>query len=304
MQSSGEQTTSSHSPFRVLHPQEAERYYDHALYEIEGPLSHVLQLSWTMRWDLPADVAFGARVVPSAYANLTCMPEGARVTGVTTGLYDYQIRGSGVIVGVMFRPGGIAAFFDSPRDLVDTHLPAQRLFPAVDEEFNNEVIASSDGAALKRIHEQLLAHLPAPDPNISLINEIIERSQTAKESTVRSIAKEFAMSERKLQSLFERYVGVGLKWIMLRDRLQRATLPADTLAAPNWTEIAHELGYGDQSHFIHDFKRIVGMTPRQYALANHRRTYLGAQSQNGFPGRDSTQNTGTLTVRAEPEKRS
>ena len=267
MQSSGEQTESSHSPFRVLHPREAQRYYDHALYEIEGPLTQVAQLSWTMRWELPPDVGFDARVVPSAYTNVTCMPEGARVTGVTTGLYDYPVRGSGVIVGVMFRPGGIAAFVDRPRDLVDTHLPAQRLFPEIDEEFNKEVIASSDRVALERMQELLLAHLGEPDPNISLINEIIERSQTAQGTTVRSIANEFAMSERKLQSLFERYVGVGLKWIMLRDRLQRATLLADTLAAPNWSEIAYDLGYGDQSHFIHDFKRIVGMTPRQYALA-------------------------------------
>lgn len=267
MPSREEFTSRDHSPFRVLHPQEAERYYDHALYDVEGALSHVAQLSWTMRWELPPGTAFPARVVPSAYTNLTCMPEGARVTGVTTGLYDYELRGAGAIVGVMFRPGGLAAFYDDPRSLVDTHVPAERLFPAVDEEFNRQVMASSDEAALKRMHGQLLALMPPPDPNIELINEIIERSRTVEGATVRSIAGEFAMSERKLQSLFERYVGVGLKWIMLRDRLQRATLLADTLAAPNWTQIAYDLGYGDQSHFINDFKRIVGMTPRQYALA-------------------------------------
>lgn len=259
-------TPRSDAPYRVLHPREAERYYDHSLHSIEGPLSHVAQLSWTMRWDLPPGVSFLARVVPSAYTNITCMSEGARITGVTTGLYDYEVRGSGVIAGVMLRPGGLAAFCDYPRALLDTHIPAERVFPELDEQFNRRVIGSSDREGLERMHELLLAHLAVPDPNIALINEIIEWSQAADGASVSSIAREFCMSERKLQGLFERYVGVGLKWIMLRDRLQRATLIADTVATPNWTQIAYDLGYGDQSHFIHDFKRIIGMTPRQYAL--------------------------------------
>lgn len=275
-------TFESHLPFRVLHPQQAERYYDHVLYEVEGPINYFAQLSWTMRWDLPRGVSFGAQVIPSAYTNFTCMSEGSRVTGVTTGIYDYEVKGSGTIIGIMFRPGGIASFVDSPRELVDRHVAANRVFPAVDDEFNRRVIESSDEAALDRMFTQLLAANPVPDPNITLINEIIDRAQTGEGPTVRSLAKDFAMSIRKLQSLFERYVGVGLKWIMLRDRLQRATLIADTLADPDWTQVAYDLGYGDQSHFINDFKRIVGVTPRQYALARQE-SDAGGQSQKGSP---------------------
>jgi AraC-like DNA-binding protein len=218
-----------------------------------------------MRWDLPEGVTFGAQVIPSAYTNFTCMPEGARITGVTTGLYNYVIKGSGVIVGIMLRPGGIAPFVDSPRALVDRFEPAQRVFRSVDDAFNRRVIASDDETGLDLMREQLLAIGPEPDPNIELIGRIIERSRSAERPSVRSLAEEFAMSLRKLQSLFERYVGVGLKWIILRDRLQRATLIADTVTNPSWTDIAYDLGYTDQSHFIHDFKRIVAMTPRQYA---------------------------------------
>lgn len=257
----------SHLPFRVLHPHEAQRYYEFALYRVDEELAHLAQLYWVLRWDLSGDESFDAQVVPSAYTNFTCMPEGARVTGVTTGLYDYQVRGSGVIAGIMFRPGGIAAFHGAPRELVDRFVPARELFPGADDAFNARVIAETDDGAIGRMREEVLARMPAADPNIELVNEIIERSRGPEASTVRAIARDFAISERKLQGLFERYVGVGLKWIMLRDRLQHATLLADTLEHPDWSAIAYDLGYGDQSHFINDFKRIIGMTPGQYAAA-------------------------------------
>ena len=257
-------------PFRVLYPRQAERYYDHTLYHVDGPLAAFAQLSWTLRWNLPPGVSFEAQVVPSAYTNLTCMPEGARVTGVTTGLYTYEVTGSGVIIGVMFRPGAIGAFVDAPRDLVDGRRPAAEVFPAVDDEFNTRVISAGDQKALDLMHGMLRGALPEPDPKIALIGSIIERSRSGERPTVGAIAKDFAMSTRKLQGLFERYVGVGLKWVMLRDRLQHATLVADTVEDPNWTQTALDLGYVDHSHFINDFKRIVGMTPGQYAAGREK----------------------------------
>ena len=57
--------------------------------------------------------------------------------------------------------------------------------------------------------------------------------------------------------------------------------PADELAASPtgdvpalvdrvWAEVAAELGYFDQSHFIRDFTRAVGITPVAYAEACRR----------------------------------
>ncbi|MDY7027280.1 MAG: hypothetical protein SVR04_03170 [Spirochaetota bacterium] len=48
----------------------------------------------------------------------------------------------------------------------------------------------------------------------------------------------------------------------------------------------------------------VEVSLREGAEDLHRKTYLGAQPRNGFPGMDSAQNTATITVRAVPEERS
>ncbi|WP_216626280.1 helix-turn-helix domain-containing protein [Paenibacillus plantarum] len=33
---------------------------------------------------------------------------------------------------------------------------------------------------------------------------------------------------------------------------------------PDWADIAYQLGYSSQQHFISDFKRVLGKTPAQY----------------------------------------
>ncbi len=32
----------------------------------------------------------------------------------------------------------------------------------------------------------------------------------------------------------------------------------------DWSELAYDLGYSDQSHFIRDFKANCGLTPKEY----------------------------------------
>jgi AraC-like DNA-binding protein len=75
------------------------------------------------------------------------------------------------------------------------------------------------------------------------------------------------LNKRTLQRLFARYVGVSPKWVIQRYRLHEA---AERLAAGeliHQAELALDLGYSDQAHFVRDFKSIVGVSPAAYARA-------------------------------------
>ena len=72
------------------------------------------------------------------------------------------------------------------------------------------------------------------------------------------------MSRRTLQRLFSEYIGVGPKWVIRRFRLHEAAGRIDAGGAVDWARLALELGYSDQTHFIKDFKAIVGQTPTAY----------------------------------------
>jgi AraC-like DNA-binding protein len=50
----------------------------------------------------------------------------------------------------------------------------------------------------------------------------------------------------------------------MRVRFLEVTRYVRSQAKPDLTAIATDFGYSDQSHFIKDFKKIVGLSPRQY----------------------------------------
>jgi AraC-like DNA-binding protein len=85
------------------------------------------------------------------------------------------------------------------------------------------------------------------------------------------VGERFGLSLRSLQRLFQTYVGVSPKWVLRRYRLHEAAARIAERPDATWTEVGVELGYFDQSHFIRDFTRAVGMTPVAYAEACQRR---------------------------------
>lgn len=253
------------TPKEVLNPhQTAELYMFHTRKPSDDLVAFV-DYYWTMRWDLTGQPPFIAEVIPSPYTNLTFMPDGAKITGVTTGKYIYELKDAGVIVGVKFKPGGLYLFYKkSLHELTDKVGPATLIFPEVDEAYNEDILSLSDDEAIEKVEKLLKAKKPEADRNLELITDIIAYLETAQPSLTMLVERS-RLSERRLQEIFRQYVGVGIKWIILRVRLIKAVELAATLENPNWTDIAYNLGYGDQSHFINDFKRVIGKTPVQYA---------------------------------------
>lgn len=82
--------------------------------------------------------------------------------------------------------------------------------------------------------------------------------------SVRALAAEMNLSERRLQQLFASQLGLppGV-W----RRLQRlhGTLRLLRMAqTPQWAQIALCAGYYDQSHLINEFRALCGLTPQQF----------------------------------------
>jgi len=65
--------------------------------------------------------------------------------------------------------------------------------------------------------------------------------------------------------LFDDYVGVSPKWVIQRYRLHEAAERIARGGVEDFADLALELGYADQAHFIRDFKKLVGRSPAEYA---------------------------------------
>jgi AraC-like DNA-binding protein len=96
------------------------------------------------------------------------------------------------------------------------------------------------------------------------------------------LVQAFGLGARKLQRLFDEYVGVSPKWIIQRYRLHEA---AERIAAGTVSDgatLAQDLGYADQAHFIRDFKRLVGGSPAEYAKAFRARAEGKPRRNQGY----------------------
>jgi AraC-like DNA-binding protein len=265
LQKSADANKNDAVPKEVLNPNEAAKMYTFRMYPPSHELADFVDYYWIMRWDFAGRPPFLAEVIPSPYTNLTFMPEGARITGVTTGKYTYELKDKGAIIGAKFKPGGLHVFFGkSVHELTDTVVPASSVFSDADDAYSDAMLNLPNAEAVARVEALLKAASPKTDKHLSLITRILTYLEANERPTLATIVQEFNVSERRLQEIFREYVGVGLKWIMLRARLIKAVELAAALKHANWTIIAQDLGYSDQSHFINDFKRVIGKTPAQY----------------------------------------
>lgn len=96
---------------------------------------------------------------------------------------------------------------------------------------------------------------------------------------VRDLAERAGISDRHAQNLFRRWIGVSPKQYARIARFQRVLgalaangeesprFDAPALPAPDWSAIALESGYSDQSHLTHEFNAFAGLTPGAYIAA-------------------------------------
>jgi AraC-like DNA-binding protein len=252
----------------ILNPYEGFQRFTLDRHEPSAALRRWVDRYWTVRWDLPAGEQFEQEVLPHPAVQLAFEAHGATVHGIGTRRFIARLEGSGRVVGVKFLPGAFSAFSARPMsDLVDRVLPLAELFGERADTLARQVVEETDGSrAIEQIERFLQDLAPADDPALARVAELVALAQSDRSLTrSEALAQHAGVSVRSLQRLFERYLGVGPKWVVRRARVQDAAERVATGVGVDWAALAVELGYHDQAHLIHDFKAQVGFTPAVYA---------------------------------------
>lgn len=252
----------------ILDPVHAATRFELNRYMPSSELEPFVEHHWTIHWDLRGQPPYISEVLPHSSINFAFTAERGWITGITTGMYTYEVKDTGSIIGTMFKPGGFYPFWKKNiAAITDQEVDTVTVFPETDEDFRYRLFdMENDEAMVARVEELLLSRKPRIDQNLTLITSILEAVNTDKDlRTVEMVTERFSVSERTVQYLFKKYVGVGLKWVLMRYRLLEAVELAAQLEEPNWALVAADLGYSHQSHFVNDFKKLVGKAPEQYA---------------------------------------
>lgn len=255
----------------ILHPEAVERTFHLARALPPPDLRLFVERYWIVSWDLRGQSPQTQETLPYPCAHLVFEAGNTSIVGVMTGKFTRLLEGHGHVFGIKFQPAGFYPFARRPmRSLTDQRLPFADIFGVRCDELESAILAQLDQATQVTLAEDFLrARLPQPDERVAILNNIVadiaaDRDITTVEQVLHRCAHG-TMSKRTLQRLFSDYIGVGPKWVIRRFRLHEAAGRIDAGDTVDWSRLALELGYTDQTHFIKDFKAIVGKTPAEYS---------------------------------------
>jgi AraC-like DNA-binding protein len=81
------------------------------------------------------------------------------------------------------------------------------------------------------------------------------------ESRISALADTAALSIRQFERSFLQQIGMRPKLFARIARFEAALHSKARSAQKSWTDVAHEFGYHDQMHLVHDFEEFTGGTP-------------------------------------------
>lgn len=254
-------------PKGILHPQVGETKYSLRRFPPSPDVGSFVQHYWVVQWDLRGQAPYHQTVLSHPNVNLVFEHNLTRIYGVSTTTSTRLIEDHGWVVGVKFKPGGFYPFWHAPvSQLTGNSVSFQRVFGMNSSSLEKEILDQRNvELGVSKVESFLKSQLPDPDQNVEFVSDIVfEIREDRSIVKVEDVVRLAGLHKRTVQRLFDRYVGVSPKWVILRYRLHEALARLDQDDVSDWTELALELGYYDHSHFIRDFKSIVGTTPEEY----------------------------------------
>ncbi|TKC05878.1 helix-turn-helix domain-containing protein [Pedobacter frigoris] len=109
-------------------------------------------------------------------------------------------------------------------------------------------------------HFLMLSQSATENPLEEVLKLIFDSNGMA---TISALCEAGKMTERQMQRLFKKYVGISPKYYA---RIIRFNYIFQLIQKEdhNWADIVYQSGYYDQSHFIRNFKAFTGEDPSDY----------------------------------------
>jgi AraC-like DNA-binding protein len=232
--------------------------------EPTGSASRAVECYWHVRDDDATPVK--QKIIPDGFAEIifhfgdhykinldgSWRKQGKRLlAGQITKHFFLENSGTSDMLGIKLKPTAIAHLFGiSMKDVVDRVITLDKRIRIDVDNVNGSF-------------NDLCKDYPVDHPADKAVDLIFSKKGML---TVAEICDEVSVSERYLQQLFQKYVGLTPKFFA---RVVRFSYIFQLIKDkdPDWAEIVYEAGYYDQSHFIRNFKAFTGEDPSAYIFA-------------------------------------
>ena len=174
-------------------------------------------------------------------------------------------------MAVHFKPGGAFPFLGlAANELLDTHVSLQDIWGRGALELRERISAEpTDARRLQILQDALLSRLAGRLEHHPAVLSALDYFRRDPSRAVGKLARDVGLSNRRFIDVFHFEVGVKPKLFVRIRRFQRVLQQVHHLPSVDWTQLALEQGYFDQSHLIRDFVAFSGISPADYLRRLH-----------------------------------
>ncbi len=194
---------------------------------------------------------------------------GERLTSFAAGLHSHQVTtehfGRSYGIHVDLSPPAAHSLFRLPlHELADRAVPLEEV---LDEPHLVEQLHDADGWSTR--FDLLDAVLQrrfgaAPPPSSDVVFAWRRLRESGGRVRIAALAAELGWSRKRMVARFREQVGLPPKTVARIMRFERARGLAEQAVVPDWSRIAMECGYYDQSHMINEFRAVADRTPETF----------------------------------------
>jgi len=193
--------------------------------------------------------------------------DGAVLVGPHTEYFVIDTAEQQCVMGVHFRPGGGFPFLLMPADeMHGQQVALGDLWGGFARELRERLLAlDSMNARFELLEAALLRQVRRPLGFHPAVRYAIREFGARSRRTVADVVEETGLSARRFIEVFRAQVGMSPKQYSRVRRFQRIVQGLGMERDIDWCGVALDAGYSDQSHLIHDFRAISGISPGVWA---------------------------------------
>ena len=241
-------------------------------------LSHLIECYWTVENDDPTPLL--QKIIPDGFPEMIFhygdqytinlgdkweVQSKNLLAGQITNHFFLKNTGRSSILGIKFRPAALTHLFAiSMNELTNRVVDLSSVHREILETLEKSLKAADNHSQrIDIIQDQLFNMIPARLPKMPIDEAIALIFSTKGMISVAGICDAAGTSERQLERIFKKYIGLSPKFYA---RIIRFSYIFQVVKEKEMSgiELGLESGFYDQSHFIKNFKAFTGEDPSRY----------------------------------------
>jgi len=171
------------------------------------------------------------------------------------------------VLNVSFKPGGAYPFLQLPLAELHNHIVSlDALWGNLAAEIREWLsTAPTTPARFALLEQLLLARLREAPHGLNVVRHAVAAiAQNRGALSIRELSDEIGISQKHLITHFKQLVGATPKELARIYRFKYILHSIDPVQPVDWSQVAYQSRYYDQSHFTKDFESFTGQNPTDY----------------------------------------